>query len=47
MFMGFDALFISGFLTIVLLLIIVVILGMNGVVEHIKKKNEHEERNRK
>ena len=45
--MEFDALFISGFLTIVVLLIIVVVLGMNVVVDHIKKRNEHEERNRK
>lgn len=47
MFMEIDALLVTGFMTIVALVIIVVVLGAGVISGYIKKNNEHEENKRK
>ena len=47
MFMEINALFVTGFFTIVVLIVIVIVLGAGLISGYIKKNNEHEENKRK
>ena len=47
MFMEINALFVTGFITIVVLIVIVIVLGAGLISGYIKRNNEHEENKRK